>query len=79
MERTQIQLTSEQARRVREAAAARRVSMAAYIREAVEARLSSERTSSDRQRAIESIGGFASGDGDVSRRHDDHLAGAYRA
>lgn len=78
MERTQIQLTADQARRVREAAAARGLSIAGYIREAVAARLEAENTVTERQRAIESIGGFRSDRSDVSRRHDEYLAGAYR-
>jgi len=77
MERTQIQLTPEQVDRVKEAAADKGISIAAYIREAVDSRLSAERSVHDRDRAIEAIGGFRSDRSDVSRRHDDYLDDAY--
>jgi hypothetical protein len=77
MERLMIQLTPEQARRVKQAAAALGMSMARYIREAVDVRLGDEAASDARARAIDSIGGFRSDRSDVSRRHDDLLADAY--
>lgn len=77
MERTQIQLTEEQALKVREAAAARGISMAAFIREALEDRLTTERASGHRERAIAAVGGFRSGRSDVSKRHDDYLDEAF--
>jgi Ribbon-helix-helix protein, copG family len=78
MERTQIQLTPEQAKKVRRAAAERGISMAAYIRGAVEQRLSVEPTARARRRLVASIGGFRSDRSDVSRRHDAYLEEAFR-
>ena len=77
MERTQIQLSAEQLQEVKAAAAARGLSIAAFIREAVADRLAAERRTAALERAIGSIGGFSSKEGDVSRRHDDYLAEIY--
>lgn len=77
MERTQIQLTPEQAEKVRRAAADRGISMAAFIRAAIDEQLASEEQARRRERAIASVGGFRSGRGDVSKRHDDYLADAF--
>lgn len=77
MERTQIQLTPEQAEKVRRAAADRGISMAAFIRTAIDEQLASEEVTRRRERAIASVGGFRSGRRDVSKRHDDYLADAF--
>jgi plasmid stability protein len=78
MIRTQIQLTEEQARRLRVVATERGVSVAAVIREVLDRHLSSaERGLSSRARAIASIGGFRSGRSDVAETHDQHLADAF--
>jgi hypothetical protein len=77
MERTQIQLTPEQAKKVRRAAADRGISMAAFIRTAIDEQLASEEVTRRRERAIASVGGFRSGRRDVSKRHDDYLADAF--
>lgn len=80
MVRTQIQLTEEQARRLKRAAAHRGVSMAELIRQGVDAILSAE-TGAGRtalkERALQAAGKFGSGRKDVSARHDSHLAEAY--
>lgn len=73
MQRLQVQLTDVQLARLRRVAAERGVSIAALIRESVEAHL--ERPGADaRRRAVDSLGGFRSGRGDVADRHDDYLA-----
>ena len=82
MVRTQILLTEEQLRALRRLAAERGVSMAVLVREAVDAFVQANATvpSEDRRRrALEAIGRFASGRRDVSARHDEHLAEAYRS
>lgn len=79
MIRTQIQLTAEQADDLRRLAAARGVSMAAVIREAVDAHLAREQGPSWEERverALAAIGVCDSGLGDLSERHDDYLAEA---
>lgn len=76
MIRTQISLTEEQMRRLRQAAAERRTSMAAVIREAVDRSVPDlDAARIDRQRrAFELAGAFASGYPDTAARHDDALA-----
>jgi post-segregation antitoxin (ccd killing protein) len=76
--RTQIQLTEEQLARVRKIAAARGISIAALIREAVDRSLAGD----DRERrwelAMSVVGKYRDRDGatDVSTRHDDYFADA---
>ena len=77
MVRTQVQLTDEQVRGLKEAAAAQGVSMAEVIRVAVDRHLGSAATGSVKRRAIESIGGFRSGRRDVGTEHDKYLADAF--
>lgn len=73
MQRVQIQFTEEQLERLRRAASARNVSIAQLVRESVDAQLSVPGRA-ERRRALEHIGGFRSGHGDVARGHDDYLA-----
>ena len=74
MIRTQIQITREQLNRLRAAAAKRDISIAALIREAVDHHLSGAESESPRERALRSVGGFRSGQRDVSDDHDRYLA-----
>jgi hypothetical protein len=78
VERTQISLTDYQAHELRRLARKRRTSMAALIREAVD-RTYSLNASDDAtwERALRSIGGFRSGQSDVSERHDEMLPDAF--
>jgi Arc/MetJ-type ribon-helix-helix transcriptional regulator len=79
MIRTQIQLTEEQARLVRQVAASRSVSMAELIRDAIEDLVAKEhRPSRDdvRRRAMDAAGRFRVDVEDLSTRHDDYLAEA---
>jgi len=80
MKRTQIQLTEEQARKVKRIAAHRGVSMAEVIRDAIEEASRTNRhgvREEKRQRAVEILGKFKSGKRDVSKKHDDYVAEAF--
>jgi len=80
MVRTQIQLTEEQARALKEIAAARGESMAEVIRRAVDGVIRSGimmPADEKKKRALGVMGKFKSGKRDVSKRHDDYLAEAY--
>ncbi len=72
-----MQLSDEQSRALKETAAARGVSIAEVIRQALDEHLGGEGGESRRQRAIRAIGGYRSGRHDVSVRHDDHVADAF--
>jgi Arc/MetJ-type ribon-helix-helix transcriptional regulator len=77
MVRTQIQLTEEQAARMKSAALKRGVSMAELIRQAIEMLLARGVEKSDedlRRRAIEAAGRFHSGRRNVARDHDEYLS-----
>ena len=81
MVRTQIQLTEEQAKKIKRIAASRGVPMAEVIREAVEGaiRSSADAISEERRkRALKIVGKFSSGKKDVSRKHDAYLTEAWR-
>ncbi len=74
MIRTQIQLTAEQADRVKALARREGASMADVVREAVD-RLIEHREREDRwRRASSLIGRYHGGKGDVSAEHDKYLA-----
>lgn len=80
MVRTQIQLTPEQARKIKRIAASRGVAMAEVIRDAVEGAIRSGAGSISeerRERALKIIGKFRSGKKDVSRKHDGYLTEAW--
>ncbi|HVF73622.1 MAG TPA: ribbon-helix-helix protein, CopG family [Acidimicrobiales bacterium] len=66
--RIEARLTDDQARAVQVAAAARGISIAEVIREALDQHLT---THSRRQRAVRAIGGYRSGRTDISISHDD--------
>ena len=79
MVRTQIQLTEEQATKLKRVAADRGVSMAEVVREAVD-RIPDRDDRAERwARALAAVGKGHDRDGatDVSIRHDDYLAEAY--
>jgi hypothetical protein len=77
VDRTQISLTSAQARKLRGLARRRGTSMAALIREAIDRTYGGTDEEARWRRALDSIGGFRSNRSDVSERHDDALADAY--
>ncbi|HEX9505559.1 MAG TPA: ribbon-helix-helix protein, CopG family [Acidimicrobiia bacterium] len=76
MIRTQISLSEEQMERLRRLARHRRTSIAALLREAVDARFS-DVPSHERERALRVVGAFASGAHDTSEHHDEALADAF--
>jgi len=78
--RTQIQLTEEQAKKIKKIAASRGVPMAEVIRDAVEGTIRSSGvviSEERRKRALEIVGKFRSGKKNVSRKHDSYLADAW--
>ncbi len=78
MERTQISLTEEQAERLRRLARRRHTSMAALIRDAVDAAYPLAGDSDRRWvAALEAVGGFHSGTSSTSGDHDDAVADAF--
>jgi len=80
MVRTQIQLTEEQAKKIKKIAASRGTSMAEVIRQAVQGAIQSGvGTASEerRKRALEIVGKFRSGKKDVSKKHDAYLTEAW--
>lgn len=76
MIRTQISLTAKQMSRLRRAASARGMSVAAVIRDAVDRSVPDD--AADRlarqQRAFGVAGAFSSGRHDTAERHDEALA-----
>jgi hypothetical protein len=78
VERTQISLTEEQARRLRGLARRKRTSMAALIRDAVDRVYPPPGGADERwARALDGVGGFHSGRADVSAEHDRELGDAF--
>jgi hypothetical protein len=80
MVRTQIQLTEEQSRTLKQIAARRKVSLAELIRQGIDFYLKAGGTANQeqrRQRAIEAAGRFRSGQTDLSEKHDAYLAEVY--
>jgi predicted transcriptional regulator len=80
MVRTQVQLSEDQARRVRQLAAAQQVSMAEIIRRSVELYVGQDGDTDmaeRRRRALAVIGKYASDVPDLGRDHDKYLAEAF--
>jgi len=79
MVRTQIQLTDEQARRLRRLAAERGVSMAALVRDGVERVLAEQDREELWRRALSVVGKYRDREGarDVAENHDRYLEDAY--
>lgn len=81
MRKTQILVSEEQMRRLRELAARRGVSVAQIVREALDevlSRRSLRDPSEVRRKAAAAAGRFRSGSRDVAQRHDDYLSEAFR-
>lgn len=77
MVRTQIQLTEEQYEKLKAASERRGISMAALIRQSIDAFLSQHYEPSPQeiyQRAARAAGAHHSGTSDTASRHDDYLA-----
>lgn len=77
MVRMQVQLTAEQAEALRSEAYERRTSIAAIVREAVDAHLVDDRRDEARQRALAVVGRYRGGGENVAEEHDRYLADAY--
>lgn len=80
MNRTQIQLTNEQTRALKDLSVQQNKSMAQLIREAIDTLLRSRHLPARddlRRRAIQAAGRFRSGVPDLATRHDDYLAESY--
>lgn len=73
MERTIVQFEAEQLAALRALARERGVSVAALVREAVDALLSARSKDEAWERAMRAAGRFRSGKGDVGREHDRYL------
>ena len=81
MIRTQVQLTEEQARALKEIAHRENASIAELTRRAIDQWLQTTGAipmAERRHRALAVVGTFRSGQTDVSERHDEYLAEAYR-
>ena len=81
MIRTQVQLTEEQARALKEIAHRENASIAELTRRAIDQWLQTTSAipmAERRRRALAVVGTFRSGQTDVSERHDEYLAEAYR-
>lgn len=78
MVRTQIQLTPDQAEKVRRLAAERGMSMAAVIRALIDEHMVRlDKTTASLRDTIRRMPDFRSGNGDISSRHDDYLDDAF--
>lgn len=74
MVRTQMQLTEEQARALKEIAAERGVSMAELVRESVERTIGEAEQKEKWRKALAITGRYRSGLSDVSTEHDKYFA-----
>jgi len=81
MERTQIQLTEEQAKKLRELSLTRRESMASLIRKAIDQFLISGKhdISALYRRAEPAVGKYESDKSDISVDHDRYLSEDFKA
>jgi hypothetical protein len=80
MVRTQIQLTEDQAEKLKAAAARRGISIAALIRQGVDTLLAIQNERSPEEayrRAASAAGAFRSGTSDTASRHDDVLVDGF--
>jgi hypothetical protein len=78
---TQVQLSADQVARLKARALEEGVSLAELVRRAVERYLAEEEGGGYEERArraLEAVGRFASGAGDVGEAHDRHLDEAFR-
>jgi hypothetical protein len=81
MIRTQVQLTEEQARVLKNLASIRQVSVAELIRQSVGALIRSAGETGieeRRRRAMAAAGRFHSGASDISAKHDEYLVEAFQ-
>ena len=78
MVRKMIQISETQARKLEQRAKMEGVSMSELVRRGLDIVLETRPRSEEvRRRALLTVGLFASGDSDVSERHDEYLAEIY--
>jgi len=73
MTRVQVQFTEDMARALRSRAKLAGRPVASLVRDAVDAWLAADERRDARDRALQSIGGFQSGLGDLAEDHDRYL------
>ncbi len=73
MKRVQVQLRDDQVRSLEVMAKSSSRPLAALVRDAVDAWISTEERHQQLDRALSAIGGFHSGLGDLAERHDQYL------
>jgi Arc/MetJ-type ribon-helix-helix transcriptional regulator len=81
MIRTQIQLTTEQARDLKKLALARQASVSELVRKAVDDLIKSKTRADTREikeKALEILGKYRSRKKDISKKHDVYLVEAFR-
>ena len=81
MIRTQVQLTEEQVRALRNLASVRQMSVAELIRQSVDTLIRSSGEidiKERRRRAIAAAGRFHSGASNISAKHDEYLAEVFQ-
>lgn len=74
MPRVQVQVTNEQLEALRRQAEAKGEAVSAQLRKAIDAWVANEAHRVVVERALDAIGGYHSGLGDLAERHDDYLA-----
>lgn len=79
MIRTQIQLTEKQAAALKRIARSRGISIAALIRESVEATIGNGDRAAAWRRALAAVGSIQGDGASVAREHDRYLDEAYRS
>lgn len=73
MKRIQIQISEEQAAKVKRLAYDRGVSISAVVREAVDGLDGESQAAARRRRAVAAVGRLRSGPTDLAERHDEYL------
>lgn len=73
MHRVQIQFTDDEARALRERSARAGRSIASLVRDAVDEWLAADDRRILRDQAVDAIGGFHSGLGDLAEHHDGYV------
>ena len=77
MQRVQIHLTDEQLSALKRQTEATGEGLSSQVRRAVDAWIATAEKDATARRAIEAIGGFHSGVGDLAERHDDYLTASH--
>ncbi len=77
MQRVQIHLTDEQLSALKRQTEATGEGLSSQVRRAVDAWIATAERDATVRRAIEAIGGFHSGVGDLAERHDEYLTASH--